>query len=500
MEQLKNLWAQKSVRQGVIFSGIGALVVFIGISMSEDDTSSQLAKIEKMAVPVAKNGSLFGSTSGLEQISSQEAQDVVSKMTAEMRNRETEVNRREQEMKEINEKMLKRQQQLEAQLFEQKQQLQALSRGTGTVTPDTGPVRQRQSVNQSQTMQSVQAPAMPTYDAQGNLINQSQTQIVTENRSAASGGQVIRTVTQRHVREFKDGKINERPVEIHTLNARNQRAAQVPTVAQAKQPLSYEEEEGLELFTLSMGSIISGTLLNGVAAPTSSDRKQEPMPVLLRVKREALMPNHYTLDIVDCHMLGSAIGDLSSNRAYIRAEAISCNTHNGEAIEKPITAYAVSSTDGMAGVEGEVVFKSGAMIANSLKASFIQGFADAFSPRRVQSLNTAPGATELWQDQNIDRATGAGIGQGFSGAAGRLADKYMDMADSAHPVIELVPGIEVDFIVQRGMTLKMGGREAPYTGNRGTDKSNDAFVGAPNANRGGQQTQRAGTNITLSVQ
>ena len=87
MEQLKNLWAQKSVRQGVIFSGIGALVVFIGISMSEDDTSSQLAKIEKMAVPVAKNGSIFGSTSGLEQISSQEAQDVVSKMTAEMRNR-----------------------------------------------------------------------------------------------------------------------------------------------------------------------------------------------------------------------------------------------------------------------------------------------------------------------------------------------------------------------------------------------------------------------------
>ena len=50
------------------------------------------------------------------------------------------------------------------------------------------------------------------------------------------------------------------------------------------------------------------------------------------------------------------------------------------------------------------------------------------------------------------------------------------------------------------MTLKMGGREAPYTGNRGTDKSNDAFVGAPNANRGGQQTQRAGTNITLTVQ
>lgn len=153
MEQLKNLWAQKTVRQAVIFSSIGALVVFIGISMSEDDTSSQLAKIEKMASPMAKNGSLFGSTSALEKISTQEAQDVVSKMTAEMRNRETEVSRREKEMKDLNDKMLKRQQQLEAQLFEQKQQLLALSRGTGTVTPDQGTARQRQMVNQSQTMQ-----------------------------------------------------------------------------------------------------------------------------------------------------------------------------------------------------------------------------------------------------------------------------------------------------------------------------------------------------------
>jgi conjugal transfer pilus assembly protein TraB len=322
-------------------------------------------------------------------------------------------------------------------------------------------------------------PVQPMYDAQGNLINQSQRQIVTQNPAGLTGGQVIRTVTQRNVREFKDGKVNERAVEIHTLNARTQKSS-TPAVAQAKDPLNYEEEEGVEIFTLSMGSIISGTLLNGVAAPTSSDRKQEPMPVLMRVKREALMPNSYTLDIIDCHLLGSAIGDLSSNRAYIRAEAISCNTANGEAIEKQITAYAVSSTDGMAGIQGDVVFKSGAMIANSLKAEFIRGFADTLSPRRVQSLNTSPGASELWQTQNLDRATGAGLGNGMSSAAGRIADKYMDMADAAHPVIELLPGIEVDFIVQRGMTLKLGGREAPYTGNRMGDKENNIKTNATN--------------------
>jgi conjugal transfer pilus assembly protein TraB len=190
------------------------------------------------------------------------------------------------------------------------------------------------------------------------------------------------------------------------------------------------------------------------------------MPVLMRIKREAIMPNGYSLDIVDCHMLGSAIGDLSQSRVLIRAEAIACNTHTGEAIEKRINAYAVDSSDGLAGIQGDVVFKSGAMIANSMKAEFLGGFASALSPQSVQSLNTSPSATQLWQTQNIDQAVGAGLGQGLSGASNRIAEYYMNLAEEAHPVIELIPGIEVDFIVQAGMTLNLRGREKPYTNNK----------------------------------
>jgi conjugal transfer pilus assembly protein TraB len=195
-------------------------------------------------------------------------------------------------------------------------------------------------------------------------------------------------------------------------------------------------------------------------------------------------------------MLGSAIGDLSSNRVLIRAEAISCNTHTGEAIEQRIMAYAVDSSDGLAGIEGDVVFKSGAMIANSLKAEFISGFANAFTPQNVQSLNTNPGATQLWQQQNLDRAAGAGIGQGFSGAADRIAEYYMSLAEEAHPVIELIPGIEVDFIVQRGMTLRMGGREAPYTNNRMDGRT--AGLGDPNRRPSVPQIPDV-PSVTLSV-
>ncbi|WP_445766814.1 TrbI/VirB10 family protein [Rheinheimera sp.] len=467
MDKIRELWAEKKTRQIVVLGLIGAAVVFIALSMT-DDTNAQLKEIERMQAPTSRDGSFFSAVPALQALSDRDAQSVVDKMSSDMQAKERELNRREAEMQRTTQQLTDRQQELERQLFEQRQQMLAFSRGQGTVSPDQGGARARTAPQQ----QSVVQPSQPAFDAQGNRISQGQTQIITQNPAALTGGQVIRTVTQRNVREFRDGKVNERPVEIHTLNARNQRVQPVPVGPQAKLPLEYEEDEGVEIFTLSMGSIISGTLLNGVAAPTSSDRKQDPMPVLMRVRREALMPNSFTLDIVDCHLLGSAIGDLSSNRAYIRAEAISCNTSNGEAIEKTITAYAVSSTDGMAGIQGDVVFKSGAMIANSMKAEFIRGFADAFSPQRVQSLNTSPGASELWQTQNIDRAAGAGIGQGFSGAASRIADYYMSMAEASHPVIELVPGIEVDFIVQRGMSLRLGGRQAPFTGNRMGERDN----------------------------
>lgn len=484
LDKLKDLWAEKKTRQFIVLGVIGLVVVIIALSMT-DDTSAQLKQIERMQAPQGRDGSVFGTGQSLQNISDRDAHSMVDQMSRDMMTRERDLAKRENEIQRQNDQMIQRQSELEKQLFEQRQQMQAIMRGEGTVRPDQTQNRNRTAPSQQTVVQTSQ----PVYDQQGNMLNQGQTQIITQNPSSMSGGQVIRTVTQRNVREFRDGQINERAVEIHTLNARNQRAQAVPSLGSAKQPLDYEEDDGVEIFTLSMGSIISGTLLNGVAAPTSSDRKQEPMPVLMRVKREAIMPNSFTLDIVDCHLLGSAIGDLSSTRAYIRAEAISCNTINGEAIEKTITAYAVSSTDGMAGIQGDIVFKSGAMIANSMKAEFIRGFAEAFSPRRVQSLNTSPGASELWQSQNLDTAAGAGIGQGFSGAATRIADYYMTMAEAAHPVIELVPGIEVDFIVQRGMTLRLGGRQAPFTGNRMGERDNAGNI----------RTSRTGPSVRINV-
>ena len=65
----------------------------------------------------------------------------------------------------------------------------------------------------------------------------------------------------------------------------------------------------------------------------------------------------------------------------------------------------------------------------------------------------------------------------------------MSMAEASHPVIELVPGIEVDFIVQRGMSLRLGGRQAPFTGNRMGERDNAGNI----------VNDRTGTSVNVTV-
>ena len=48
------------------------------------------------------------------------------------------------------------------------------------------------------------------------------------------------------------------------------------------------------------GSMFPGVLLNGMDAPTSSVSQKNPTPVLIRVKKEAVLPNFASIDVREC--------------------------------------------------------------------------------------------------------------------------------------------------------------------------------------------------------
>lgn len=201
---------------------------------------------------------------------------------------------------------------------------------------------------------------------------------------------------------------------------------------------------------LPKGSMLTGVLMTGVDAPTASSASDNPTPVLVRVKKEAILPNYFRLDEVrECFVLMSGYGELSSERAHFRGESISCVREDGEVIEEDFKAFAVGE-DGKAGLKGTLVTRNGAVLANALMAGFANGLASAFNVTPVATISTDSSGQQQYQDVFSTSALQGGAATGASESMERLADYYMDMADEMHPVIEVGAGRVVDMVITKG--------------------------------------------------
>lgn len=230
-----------------------------------------------------------------------------------------------------------------------------------------------------------------------------------------------------------------------------------------------EEKKGSEGFVtrpktkdgifIPAGSIIAGYLLNGLDAPTGNHARKEPFPVLVRVKEEAILPNRFKADVRECFLIASGYGDLSSERAYIRAEIFSCIRNDGGVIEVPMDAYAVGE-DGKLGLRGRLIDKQGQLVAQSLAAGFAQGFSTLFNRIQVPVImNGGQGALSSnvpFQSAFSAEASEGAVLKGTGAALDRLANYYMDMAENLFPVIEIDVTRRIEFVVQRGSELRIG--------------------------------------------
>lgn len=213
-----------------------------------------------------------------------------------------------------------------------------------------------------------------------------------------------------------------------------------------------EEQAGEEIY-IPAGSILSGTLIVGMDAPTNESAKSDPYPVLMRIKGEAILPNMYSMDIRECFIIGAGFGDLSSERAYVRGESISCINDDEEILESSIDLFAVGE-DGKTGLRGRLVSKQGQILARALMAGFMEGIAGAFAPQKVQAISLQPGEDAQFESLISTQALGSAALNGTSKAVGRLADYYIKIAEGIFPVIEIDAGRRIDMINKKGMMLK----------------------------------------------
>lgn len=207
---------------------------------------------------------------------------------------------------------------------------------------------------------------------------------------------------------------------------------------------------------LPAGSLLQGVLLTGVDAPTDKGAQNQPSPVMIRIKKEAILPNRFRLDVRECFVIGSSFGRLNTSRVYVRADRITCVRQDGGVIETPLKAYAVGE-DGKLGMAGRIVSRQGTVIARSILSGFLSGIAKAFTPQQVPVIVSTPttGGTTPYQHPTAGDVAGVAAYNGVATAAGKVADYYLKLAEDLHPVIEMPAGRKIDLVVLQGTELAL---------------------------------------------
>lgn len=208
-------------------------------------------------------------------------------------------------------------------------------------------------------------------------------------------------------------------------------------------------------------SMVEGVLLNGMDAPTDQSSRSNPVPAVIRLKTEAILPNLVNVhDIQECFLSVAGYGDMADERAKMRTETLSCVLQSDDlaeparVVEAKVEGFVTSNVDGKVGIRGRLVSKQGQIIAKTLLAGTIGGFADALKPTRIQSLDLNPTGTSRTQRPDAGTIAGSGLAQGVSDAAKSVSEYYLKLADQMMPVLEIDAMTPVTVTFLKGVELK----------------------------------------------
>jgi conjugal transfer pilus assembly protein TraB len=201
-------------------------------------------------------------------------------------------------------------------------------------------------------------------------------------------------------------------------------------------------------------SFMEATLISGLNAPTAEGARGNPVPVLIRIKDLAILPNQVKSNLKGCFVIAEGVGNLADERAHLRLVSLSCISKGGEAvIDSKIKGFAVDA-DGKLGLSGNVVSKMGAVLARTLISGFFGGIGDAMKSAGQTTNTSAIGTTTT---ASLDAATiaVAGVGSGVSSAAKELQRFYLDLAKQTMPVVEVGATKKITLVIQEGVNLEI---------------------------------------------
>jgi conjugal transfer pilus assembly protein TraB len=197
-------------------------------------------------------------------------------------------------------------------------------------------------------------------------------------------------------------------------------------------------------------SFTRGVLLGGLDAPTGGQSQTNPHPVLIRLSDNSVLPNRHRAEYRECFVIAAGYGDISSERAYLRTESLSCVRADGTALEVRIQG-SVYGEDGKVGMRGRLITKQGQMLANALLAGVVSGIGQGISTANTTYSTSAFGSVATTTGSD---ALKAGLGSGVGKALDRLAQYYIKLAEQTFPIIEIDAGREIDVVLTKGVRIE----------------------------------------------
>jgi conjugal transfer pilus assembly protein TraB len=199
-------------------------------------------------------------------------------------------------------------------------------------------------------------------------------------------------------------------------------------------------------------SFMEATILSGLDAPTVGKGDAHPVPVLLRIKAPAVLPNKVKANLKGCFIIAEGLGNLATERADLRLVSLSCIDRKGNAvIDQKIKGFIVDS-DGKIGLRGRVVSKMGSTLARAFIAGLFSGLGQVAGTQAWNYNVTGSGTVSTIDPGKMAQAA---IGSGIQSAANELQKFYLELARQAIPVVEIQATRNVTVVISEGVELEV---------------------------------------------
>ncbi len=197
------------------------------------------------------------------------------------------------------------------------------------------------------------------------------------------------------------------------------------------------------------GTFVRAVVLGGADADASVNGQSKNNGVMLfKLVQPGTLPNGARSYLEGCFVTASSYGDISSERAYVVLDRLSCAKPGEAIIDKAVTGWVFF--EGKVGIKGKPMMRDNKIMRFAGLSGALSGIASAAQySQSVQSISPLGSATTV-PTGNI--APYAAYG-GASKAADVLSSYYIKRAEQYHPVIQVGSGNLVTIVFKEGFYL-----------------------------------------------